>query len=124
VQEARGRSWFFFGERRFRTDFLYQAEWQQYLREGWLTRMDLAFSRDQAQKIYVQDRLRERGRDVYGWLQEGAYLYVCGDAKNMAPDVQAALIDIVATHGGKDQESAREYLNELTLERRYRRDVY
>lgn len=124
VQEARGRSWFFFGERRFRTDFLYQAEWQQYLREGWLTRMDLAFSRDQAQKIYVQDRLRERGHEVYGWLQEGAYLYVCGDAKNMAPDVQAALIDIVATHGGKDQESAREYLNELTLERRYRRDVY
>lgn len=121
---ARGRTWLFFGERRFRTDFLYQGEWQQYLREGWLTRLDLAFSRDQERKIYVQDRLRERGRELYGWLQEGACLYVCGDAKSMAPDVQAALVDIVATHGGRDAESAREYLNDLTLERRYRRDVY
>ncbi len=124
VQEARGRTWLFFGERRFRTDFLYQAEWQQYLRAGWLTRMDVAFSRDQAQKVYVQDRLREHGREVYAWLQEGACLYVCGDAKRMAPDVQAALVDIVIAHGGRDEEAAREYLNDLTLERRYRRDVY
>lgn len=126
-REARGicgPSWLFFGDRHFRTDFLYQAEWQQYLREGWLARMDVAFSRDQAQKIYVQDRLRERGREVWRWIEEGACLYVCGDAKAMAPDVQAALLDIIATHGGRDEESAREYLNELTLERRYRRDVY
>lgn len=126
-REARGisgPSWLFFGDRHFRTDFLYQAEWLQYLREGWLARMDVAFSRDQARKIYVQDRLRERGREVWRWIEDGACLYVCGDAKAMAPDVHAALLDIIATHGGKDEESAREYLNDLTLDRRYRRDVY
>lgn len=124
VQGARGKSWLFFGDRNFRSDFLYQTEWQQYLKDGLLTHMDVAFSRDQDQKVYVQDRLRERGREIYGWLQEGAYVYVCGDAKRMAPDVNVALIDIIASHGGRDRESAREYVNELTLERRYRRDVY
>lgn len=124
AQGARGKSWLFFGDRNFRTDFLYQTEWQQYLKDGLLTRMDVAFSRDQDRKAYVQNRLRERGREVFGWLQEGAYVYVCGDAKQMAPDVNAALIDIVATHGGWDTETAREYVNEMTLERRYRRDVY
>jgi sulfite reductase (NADPH) flavoprotein alpha-component len=121
---AAGRAWLFFGERRFRTDFLYQTEWQRYLKDGLLTRMEVAFSRDQAEKVYVQQRLRECGRELYAWLEQGACIYVCGDAENMAPDVHAALIDIIATHGGRDAESAREYLNDLTLERRYRRDVY
>ncbi|WKZ12783.1 MAG: flavodoxin domain-containing protein [Gammaproteobacteria bacterium] len=124
LQGAGGRSWLVFGGRRFRSDFLYQAEWQRYLKDGLLTRMDVAFSRDQADKLYVQHRLRERGRELYSWLEDGACLYVCGDARSMAPDVHAAFIDIVATHGGRDRESAREYLNELTLGRRYRRDVY
>jgi sulfite reductase (NADPH) flavoprotein alpha-component len=121
---AAGRAWLFFGERRFRTDFLYQTEWQRYLKDGLLTRMEVAFSRDQAEKVYVQQRLRECGRELYAWLEQGACIYVCGDAESMAPDVHAALIDIIATHGGRDAESAREYLNDLTLERRYRRDVY
>jgi sulfite reductase (NADPH) flavoprotein alpha-component len=124
VQGTAGRAWLIFGERRFRTDFLYQAEWQQYLKDGLLTRMDIAFSRDQRDKVYVQHRLRERGRELFAWLEEGACVYVCGDAQAMAPDVHAALIDVVAEHGALDAESAREYLNELTLERRYRRDVY
>lgn len=124
IQGARGRAWLFFGERHFRTDFLYQTEWQQYLREGLLTRIDVAFSRDQQQKCYVQHRLRERGKDVFAWMEEGACVYVCGDAQGMAPDVHAALVDVIATHGGLDPEAAREYLNDLTLERRYRRDVY
>lgn len=121
---ARGRSWLVFGERRFRSDFLYQAEWQQYLKDGLLTRMDVAFSRDQQDKLYVQHRLRERGRELFAWLEEGACLYVCGDARSMAPDVHAALLDIVADHGGRDHEAAREYLNDLTLAHRYQRDVY
>lgn len=124
AQGVRGRAWLVFGERRFRTDFLYQTEWQQHLREGVLTRMDVAFSRDQGRKIYVQDRLRERGREIYAWIEEGAHIYVCGDASRMAPDVHAALIDVIATHGGRDPEAAREYLNDLTIERRYKRDVY
>jgi sulfite reductase (NADPH) flavoprotein alpha-component len=121
---AGGRTWLVFGERRFRTDFLYQTEWQQYLKNGLLTRLDIAFSRDQHDKVYVQHQLRARGRELFAWLEQGACVYVCGDAERMAPDVHDALIDIVATHGGRDTESAREYLNDLTLERRYRRDVY
>lgn len=124
LQGAGGRSWLFFGERRFRSDFLYQAEWQRYLKDGVLTRMDVAFSRDQQDKLYVQHRLREHGRELFAWLEEGACVYVCGDARSMAPDVHAALLDIVASHGGGDHESAREYLNELTLAHRYQRDVY
>lgn len=121
---ASGRSWLFFGERNFRSDFLYQVEWQALLRSGALTRLDLAFSRDAAPKTYVQDRLRKHGRDVYGWLEDGAWLYVCGDAAHMAPDVHAALIDIVAEHGGFDRDGADAYLAELQRDRRYRLDVY
>jgi sulfite reductase (NADPH) flavoprotein alpha-component len=121
---ARGRSWLFFGERNFRSDFLYQVEWQDLLRRGVLSRLDLAFSRDAAPKTYVQHRLRQKGRDVYAWLQDGAWLYVCGDATHMAPDVHAALIDIVAEHGGHDREGAEEYLTALKRDRRYRLDVY
>jgi sulfite reductase (NADPH) flavoprotein alpha-component len=124
VQGATGRNWLFFGDRHFHTDFLYQTEWQAWLKAGLLTRMDVAFSRDQAQKVYVQDRLRERGDELYAWLQSGAHLYVCGDATAMAADVHAALRDIVATEGGLDAEAAEDYLRELARGRRYQRDIY
>ncbi len=121
---ASGRSWLFFGERNFRSDFLYQVEWQELIKNGVLSRLDLAFSRDAAPKTYVQDRLRRQGRDVYAWLEEGAYLYVCGDSAHMAPDVHAALTDIVAEHGGLDRDEAGAYLSALQRDRRYRLDVY
>jgi sulfite reductase (NADPH) flavoprotein alpha-component len=121
AQGARGRNWIVFGNPRFRHDFLYQVEWQQALRAGTLHKLDLAFSRDQASKVYVQQRLRENGRDVYGWLESGAHLYVCGDATRMARDVHAALVDIVATHGARDGD---EYLAQLQQQGRYARDVY
>lgn len=121
---ARGRSWLFFGERNFRTDFLYQVEWQDLLKRGVLSRLDLAFSRDATPKTYVQHRLRQQGRDLYAWLKEGAWLYVCGDAAQMAPDVHAALVDVVVEHGGRDRERAEEYLAALKRDRRYRLDVY
>lgn len=121
---ASGRSWLFFGERNFRSDFLYQVEWQELIKNSVLSRLDLAFSRDAAPKTYVQDRLRRQGRDVYAWLEEGAYLYVCGDSAHMAPDVHAALTDIVAEHGGLDRDEAGAYLSALQRDRRYRLDVY
>jgi sulfite reductase (NADPH) flavoprotein alpha-component len=129
VQERRetdstGRNWLFFGNRHFQRDFLYQTEWQAELRRGTLHRLDLAFSRDQAEKIYVQHRLREQGRDVYAWLSEGAHLYVCGDAEAMAKDVHAALIDIGVAHGGHSREQAQAWLDELLQQGRYARDVY
>lgn len=120
---ARGRNWLFFGARHFNRDFLYQAEWQQALARGELHELDLAFSRDQAQKIYVQHRLRQRGREVYGWLREGAHVYVCG-AISMGKDVHAALVDIVAEHGGLAPEAAAEFVTSLQKEGRYSRDVY
>lgn len=126
-REARGvggESWLFFGERNFRSDFLYQVEWQDMLKDGALSRLDLAFSRDSAEKVYVQDRLRERGRDLYSWLEDGAWLYVCGDAARMAPDVNEALLDLIAEHGGLDREGAEDYLAEMRRDRRYRLDVY
>ena len=121
---AGGRNWLFFGDRHFHTDFLYQIEWQAWLKAGLLTRMDVAFSRDQAQKVYVQQRLRERAAEVYAWLQDGAHVYVCGDATAMAVDVHAALRDIVAAEGKLDAEAAEEYLRELSRNRRYQRDIY
>ncbi|HZX30497.1 MAG TPA: assimilatory sulfite reductase (NADPH) flavoprotein subunit [Rhodocyclaceae bacterium] len=121
---AKGRNWLFFGDRRFRTDFLYQVEWQRFLKDGLLTRMDVAFSRDQAEKVYVQHRLLEKGKEVFAWLEEGACLYVCGDASHMAPDVHRALAAIVVREGGMDAEAAEEYLKRLHKERRYQRDVY
>ena len=120
---AAGRNWLLFGARHFNTGFLYQAEWQDALAKGELHRLDLAFSRDQADRIYVQQRLREAGRDVYDWLQGGAHLYVCG-AIAMGKDVHAALLDIVAAHNGGDTEAASDYLSSLQREGRYARDVY
>lgn len=121
---ATGRNWLFFGARHFDTEFLYQLEWQQALKDGRLNRLDLAFSRDQARKIYVQDRLRERAADLWSWLQGGASLYVCGDATRMAPDVHAALRDIAQQQGGLDAEAAEAWLAELAATKRYLRDVY
>ncbi len=120
---ASGRNWLFFGARHFNTEFLYQTEWQDALAKGELHRLDLAFSRDQAQRIHVQQRLREQGRDVYDWLQNGAHLYVCG-AIRMSKDVHAALLEIVTAHNGGDAEAAADFLSTLQREGRYARDVY
>jgi sulfite reductase (NADPH) flavoprotein alpha-component len=120
---ARGESWLFFGERNSRTDFLYQTEWQAWLRDGTLSRLSVAFSRDQAEKIYVQQRLRENAREIYDWLQEGAHVYVCGDAVGLAPAVHDALLAIIEQQTAS-REQATEYLHQLRDERRYQRDVY
>lgn len=121
---ARGRNWLLFGGRHAHSDFLYQSEWLDARRRGNLHRLDVAFSRDQAHKIYVQDRLRENGAELYRWLQDGAHLYVCGDAEKMAVDVHEALLDVAVAHGGQSRESATEWLDKLAAERRYARDVY
>jgi len=121
---AQGKSWLFFGDRRFREDFLYQTEWQQWLKDGVLTRMDVAFSRDQAEKVYVQDRLREKAADVYSWIRDGAAIYVCGDADSMAPAVHEALAGILQEQGGISAEDAEAHLKQMQRERRYQRDVY
>ena len=119
-----GRSWLFFGERNFRTDFLYQTEWQDWHRSGALTRIDLAFSRDASHKIYVQHRLQEQAAELYRWISDGAHLYVCGDAEQMARDVHETLLAVVAGQGGRGREAAEEYLRELQAQGRYQRDVY
>jgi sulfite reductase (NADPH) flavoprotein alpha-component len=121
---AQGRNWLFFGEQHFRSQFLYQLEWQEAVKKKHLHRLDVAFSRDQGRKIYVQHRLREQGREVHAWLEGGASLYVCGEAQRMAPDVHEALIDIYMTHGGKSRDDARAHLDGLREQQRYLRDVY
>ncbi|MCF5840860.1 assimilatory sulfite reductase (NADPH) flavoprotein subunit [Aeromonas veronii] len=121
---ASGKNWLFFGNPHFTQDFLYQVEWQRYVKSGLLSKISLAFSRDQANKIYVQDRLREAGLELYQWLEAGAHFYVCGDANKMAKDVQEALLDVIAEHGHKNREEAEEYLSELRRAKRYQRDVY
>ncbi|WP_419153412.1 assimilatory sulfite reductase (NADPH) flavoprotein subunit [Vibrio maritimus] len=119
-----GKNWLFFGDRTFTQDFLYQVEWQKYLKSGVLNRLDVAFSRDQHEKVYVQHRLLEQGEQVWQWLQEGAHIYVCGDANHMAKDVHNALIEIVKVHGGKEADQAEEFVNELRKAKRYQKDVY
>lgn len=121
---AKGRNWLFFGDQHYSYDFLYQLEWQDYLKRGVLNRLDLAFSRDQPHKIYVQDRILEKGKDIYQWLDEGAYFYVCGDASRMAGDVHNALLKIAQDIGGKSEEDANAWLNGMKKEKRYQRDVY
>ncbi|MBZ9613096.1 assimilatory sulfite reductase (NADPH) flavoprotein subunit [Rheinheimera maricola] len=121
---AAGKNWLFFGNPHFTQDFLYQLELQNYLKRGVLTKLSVAFSRDQADKLYVQDKLRAHGRDVWQWLEDGAHLYICGDANRMAKDVQQALIDIVQQYGGKSAEQAQTYLDELRVAKRYQKDVY
>lgn len=121
---ATGRSWLFFGDRRRDTDFLYRDELQDFLDNGVLTRLNLAFSRDQESKVYVQQHIQENAEEVFGWLQDGAHVYVCGDAERMAKDVDAALHDVVARAGGMDATAAHSYVNDLIKSHRYVRDVY
>ena len=124
AQAAPGKNWLVFGNPNFTQDFLYQVEWQRYVKSGLLSKISLAFSRDQAEKIYVQDRLRQEGAELFAWLEQGAHLYVCGDANRMAKDVQEALLDVIAQHGHKSREEAEEYVSELRRAKRYQRDVY
>jgi len=121
---AKGRNWLFFGDQKRASDFLYAEEFEAMLRDGLLARLDLAFSRDQAHKIYVQDRMRESGAEIWEWLQRGAYFCVCGDAKRMAKDVDAELHAIARQHGGMDEAAAVAYVKQLKKDRRYMRDVY
>ena len=124
AREAAGKNWLVFGNPHFTEDFLYQTEWQGWQKDGFLHRYSLAWSRDQAEKVYVQDKLREEAASVWQWLQDGAYVYVCGDAARMAKDVERALLDIIAGEGGMDADAAADYLDELRQARRYQRDVY
>ena len=119
-----GDNWLVFGDRNFASDFLYQLEWLRYRKDGILTRLDVAFSRDRAEKVYVQHRLREQAKELYAWLERGAHLYVCGDATRMAVDVHNTLLAVVEEQGGLSPERAAEYLNSLKSARRYQRDVY
>lgn len=121
---ATGRNWLFFGDQHAATDYLYGDEWKQHLAAGRLARIDLAFSRDQARKVYVQDRMREAAAELWAWLRGGAYFYVCGDAHRMAKDVDAALHEIIAREGGMDAAQAAAFVKQLKKDRRYQRDVY
>jgi sulfite reductase (NADPH) flavoprotein alpha-component len=121
---ASGHSWLFFGDRSFTHDFLYQLEWQDALADKSLTRIDVAFSRDQPEKVYVQHRLWERRRDIIGWLDNGAFLYVCGDAKSMAKDVRAALVRAYADVKALRPQAAERVVAELERDKRYMQDVY
>ena len=122
--EAEGKNWLFFGNPNFTQDFLYQTEWQGYLKSGLLSKISLAFSRDQANKVYVQDRLKENGKEVFEWLEQGAHFYICGDALRMAKDVETTLLALVAEHGNKTEEQAKEYVTNLRKSKRYQKDVY
>lgn len=121
---ASGRNWLFFGDQHRAFDFLYEDEIVDLFDAGFLNRLDLAFSRDQAEKLYVQHRMRHNGKDLYGWLEEGGHFYVCGDATRMAKDVDAALHDVLVEHGGRTSDQAEDYIAELKATKRYLRDVY
>jgi sulfite reductase (NADPH) flavoprotein alpha-component len=116
--------WLFFGDQRAAQDFLYKDELLAWEQNGVLEHLDLAFSRDQKEKIYVQNRMREKSAELWRWLDDGAYFYVCGDSKRMAPDVEAALLEAIAVHSGKGPEFANEFLAGMKKQKRYLRDVY
>jgi sulfite reductase (NADPH) flavoprotein alpha-component len=122
--EAKGKNWLFFGNPHFTEDFLYQVELQDYLSRGILTHLNVAFSRDQPQKVYVQDKLRKHAVELYKWIQDGAHIYICGDGQRMAKDVHAALLDIVSEQAGLDPDGAEVLLDDLRASGRYQRDVY
>ncbi|WP_299083440.1 assimilatory sulfite reductase (NADPH) flavoprotein subunit [uncultured Paraglaciecola sp.] len=124
AEEASGENWLFFGNPNYTQDFLYQTEWQRFVKDGVVNKISLAFSRDQEQKIYVQDRMLEQGQELYQWLEQGAHIYVCGDANHMAKDVQDALVQIVIEHGAKTTEQAEQYISDLRRAKRYQKDVY
>jgi sulfite reductase (NADPH) flavoprotein alpha-component len=121
---ATGRNWVFFGDQHRATDFLYEEEWTRWQAEGRLARLDLAFSRDQLLKVYVQDRMREHAAELWAWLKNGAHFYVCGDAKRMAKDVEVALHDVIMQQGNMDAAAAAEYVKQMKKDKRYQRDVY
>ena len=124
ANNQKGKTWLFFGERRFSADFLYQLEWQKLLKDGYMEKIDVAFSRDQEQKIYVQHRLIEKQKEIFEWLNKGASIYLCGDMKQMARDVQKALLQIFETEGGMSEEKALEYVKKLKKDKRFQTDVY
>ena len=126
ISGSKGANWLFFGDQRREQDFFYREQMEGWVKNGLLTRLDLAFSRDQAEKIYVQNRMREQGAELWKWINDGAYFYVCGDKNKMAADVHAELINIAQTHGGKSPEEAKAFIEEIFMktEKRYRRDVY
>ncbi|MDO6611472.1 assimilatory sulfite reductase (NADPH) flavoprotein subunit [Shewanella sp. 1_MG-2023] len=124
VDGVNSDSWLFFGNPHFEQDFLYQVEWQQYLKSGDLSRLDVAFSRDQEHKVYVQHRIAEQGESIWQWLQNGAHFYICGDAERMAKDVHQALINVAVEFGGLDEAGAESYLEDLRSAKRYQKDVY
>jgi sulfite reductase (NADPH) flavoprotein alpha-component len=124
AEEASGENWLFFGNPNYTQDFLYQTEWQRFVKDGVVNKVSLAFSRDQEQKIYVQHRMLEQGAEFYQWLERGAHIYVCGDANQMAKDVQDALVHIVIEHGGKSEAQAEQYISDLRRAKRYQKDVY
>ena len=121
---AEGKSWLFFGDQHYVTDFYYQTEWQNYVKDGALTRLDVAFSRDTDEKVYVQHRMKQASQELYQWIEEGAVIYVCGDEQNMAKDVHATLLKILQQEGGKSLEEAEAFITQLVQEKRYQRDVY
>ena len=121
---AKGKNWLFFGDQHFITDFLYQSEWQTYQKGGLLSKIDLAFSRDQKEKVYVQDKMLANAGELFSWLESGAYFYVCGDASRMAHDVDKALHRIVQEQGSISEEDAVAYVKNMKIEKRYLRDVY
>src|SRR5690606_30117318 len=119
-----GKSWLFFGDRHYVTDFLYQTDWQRMLGDGVLTKLEVAFSRDTEEKVYVQHRLLEHAAELYAWIEEGAHIYICGDEKHMAHDVHQALVHIIKEHRNVSEEAAAAFLTELQDAGRYQRDVY
>lgn len=124
AEGIKGRSWLFFGDQHFASDFLYQVEWQKWLKDGVLTKMDVAFSRDSKEKVYVQHRMLENSKEFYQWLEDGAVVYVCGDEKSMARDVHQTILSILEKEGGLSEKEANDYLNRMRKEKRYQRDVY
>lgn len=121
---AKGKNWVYFGDQHYKSDFLYREEFEAMMKDGFLTKLSTAFSRDQAEKIYVQNRMTEEGAEFFKWLEEGAHVYVCGDASRMAKDVDVALNQLIEKHGGKTTEEAAAYVAKLKSEKRYQRDVY
>ncbi|MEZ5105978.1 MAG: assimilatory sulfite reductase (NADPH) flavoprotein subunit [Draconibacterium sp.] len=124
MNDLKGGSWLFFGDRRFNSDFLYQVEWQRLLESNYLEKMDVAFSRDQEQKVYVQHKLLENKEEVFKWIEDGAYFYLCGDMKHMAKDVNKTLLQIIQEQGGVSEAKAVEYVKKLKREKRFQSDVY
>jgi len=124
TDNKQGGTWLFFGDRRIKSDFLYQEEWQTWLKSNHLEKMEVAFSRDQEEKIYVQHKMLENQEEIYKWLEEGAHFYLCGDMKSMAKDVNKTLLEIIKTQGGVSIAKAEEYVKKLKREKRFQQDVY